>query len=87
MTFHFIENCKLYNYSNDITVSHADKHLKMLIDELFVDSLRLTQWFADNQMKANPVKLKAIAVGKHIHNEDVSFSLRMIAQYHMLTKL
>ena len=48
----------------------------MLIDELFVGSLRLTQWFADNQMKANPGKFQAIAVGKHIHNEDISFKSR-----------
>ena len=31
--------------------------------------LRLIQWFADNQMKANPGKFQAIAVGKHTHSE------------------
>ena len=50
---------------------YADKNLKRLIDELVGDSLRLIQWFADNQMKANPGNRQAIAVGKHTHNEDI----------------
>ena len=55
--FHFIKNCKLYNYADDNTVSHADKNLKRLIVDLVGDSLRLIrdiefrireliQWFA-----------------------------------------
>ena len=39
-------------------VSHAGKNLKRLIDELVEDSMRLIQWFADNQMKANPGKFR-----------------------------
>ena len=49
--FHFIKNCKVYNYADDNTVSHTDTDMKRLIDELVEDSTRLIHWFADNQMK------------------------------------
>ena len=51
------------------------KNLKRLIDELVQDSTRLIQWFADNQMKANPGKFQAIAEGKHTHSENICFNL------------
>ena len=73
--FHFIKNYKLYNYADDNTVSHTDTDLKRLIDELVEDSTRLIQWFADNQIKANPGKFQAIAVGKHTHSENICFNL------------
>ena len=73
--FHFIKNCKLYNYADDNTVSLTYTDLKRLIDELVEDSTRLIQWFADNQMKANPGKFQAIAVGKHTHSENICFNL------------
>ena len=73
--FHFIKNCKLYNYADDNTVSHADTDLKRLIDELVEDSTRLIQWFADNKMKANPGKFQAIAVGKRTHSENICSNL------------
>ena len=73
--FHFIKNCKLYNYADDNTVSNADKKLKRLIDKLVEDSKMLIQWFTDNQMKANPGKFQTIAVGKHTHNENIRFNL------------
>ena len=63
------------NSSDDNTVSHADTNLKSLIDELFEDSSRPIQWFADNQMKANPGKFQAIAVGKRTHIENICFNL------------
>ena len=52
---------------------HTDTDLKRLIDELVEDSTRLIQWFADNQMKSNPGKFQAIAVGKHIQGENICF--------------
>ena len=54
---------------------HFVYYLKILIDELVEDSTRLIQWFADNQMKANPGKFQAIAVGKHTHSENICFNL------------
>ena len=76
--FHFIKNYRLYNYADDNTVSHADKNLKGLVDELVEDSTRFIQWVADNQMKANPDKSQAIAVGKHTHSENIRFNLGKI---------
>ena len=49
--------------------------MKRLIDELVEDSTRLIQWFADNQMKANPCNFQAIAVDKHTHSENICFNL------------
>ena len=62
--FHFNKNCKLYNYADDNTVSRTDTNLKKLIDELVEDSTRLIQWFADNQMKANPGKASGYSCGQ-----------------------
>ena len=66
---------KLYNYADDNTVSHTDTDLKRLIDELVEDSTRLIQCSKDNQMKANPSKFQAIALGKHTHREHICFNL------------
>ena len=67
--FHFIKNCKLYNYAYDNTVLHTDKNLKRLIDEIVEDSTRLIRWFADNQIKANPGKFQAKDADKHTHSK------------------
>jgi hypothetical protein len=32
-------------------------------------------WFTENQMKANPDKFQAIAIGKKSKNENISFNL------------
>ena len=61
--FLFIKNFKLYNYADENTVSHADKTLKRLIDELVEESMRLIQWFVGNQMKANPGKFLGFSCG------------------------
>ena len=37
--------------------------------------MRLIKWFVDNQMKANPGKCQAIALGSHTHSENTSFNL------------
>ena len=37
--FYFIKNCKLYNYTDDTTVSNADNNLKRLIEKNVEDSL------------------------------------------------
>ena len=73
--FHFIKNCKLYNYADDNTVSQTHTDLKRLIDELVEDNTRLIQWSADNQMKANPGKFQAIAMDKRTHSENICFNL------------
>ena len=37
--------------------------------------MSLIQWFSDNQMKANPEKFRAIAVGKRTKTENIAFRL------------
>ena len=71
--FHFIEHCKLYNYADDNTVSCSDPVLEISVYKLIRDSLILIKCFLDNQMKANPRKFQAIAVGEK--NENISFNI------------
>jgi hypothetical protein len=49
--------------------------LDQLITVLERDSLTLIDWFTENQMKANPDKFQAIAIGKKTKNENISFNL------------
>jgi hypothetical protein len=39
------------------------------------DSLNLIDWFTSNQMKANPDKFQAIAIGKNAQSKNISFNL------------
>jgi hypothetical protein len=39
------------------------------------DSLNLIDWFTSNQMKANPDKFQAIAIGKNTQSKNISFNL------------
>jgi hypothetical protein len=39
------------------------------------DSLNLIDWFTSNQMKANPDKFQAIAIGKNTYSKNISFNL------------
>ena len=73
--FHFVESCDLYNYADDNTVSYSDHNLEDVIYKLIKDSLLLIKWFLNNKMKANPEKFQAIAIGKHIRKENITFNL------------
>ena len=66
---HVIENCKLYNYADDNTVSAAGRVFSKLIANLSEDSLLLIKWFAENHMKAVPDKFQTIADGKRTTDE------------------
>jgi hypothetical protein len=37
--------------------------------------LNLIDWFTSNQMKANPDKFQAIAIGKNAQSKNISFNL------------
>ena len=75
--FHVVSHSQLhvYNYADDNTVSCADHNLRNIVENLVRDSLSLLQWFSDNQMKANPEKIQAIAVGKRTKTENIAFRL------------
>ena len=86
--FHFIEHCKLHNYADDNTVSCSDPVLENVVYKFIQDSLILIKWFLDNQMKANPGKFQAIAVGKKTKNENISFNIdNNIIKYEESVKL
>ena len=69
--FHFIEHCKLYNYTDGNTVSCSDPVLENIANKLSQASLILIEWFFDDQMKATPGKFQAIAVGKRTKNDNM----------------
>ena len=54
------------------TLSYEGHNLDQLITVLERDSLTLIDWFTGNQMKANPDKFQAIAIGKKTKNENIS---------------
>jgi hypothetical protein len=56
-------------------LSYEGHNLDQLITVLERDSLTLIDWFTENQMKANPDKFQAIAIGKKTKNENFSFNL------------
>ena len=56
-------------------MSYEGHNLDQLITVLERDSLTLIDWFTENQMKANPDKFQAIAIGKKTKNENISFNL------------
>jgi hypothetical protein len=39
------------------------------------DSPNLIDWFTSNQMKVNPDKFQAIAIGKNTQSKNISFNL------------
>jgi hypothetical protein len=61
----------LYNYADDDTLAYAAYNIEKLITTLENDSLILIDWFTVNQMKANPDKFQAIAIGNKSHSENI----------------
>ena len=62
--FHFTHHTKLYNYADDNTLSYSSPHFDSMKHTLEVEGRALVNWFAANQMEANPEKCQGIAVGK-----------------------
>ena len=73
--FNFVKENKLYNYADDNTLSHPGPDLNGLVKSLEKESAILIDWFANNNMKANPDKFQAIAIGKKAKNGDIKFNL------------
>ena len=70
-----IKTSELYNYANDNTLSYSDSDKNNLEKTLEMERLELIKWFSINQMKANPEKFQAIAVGKKTKDKNVTFNL------------
>lgn len=74
----FITHSTFYNYADDNTLSYASNSKSDLVNILEKESLILIDWFSINQMKANPEKFQAIALGKKTHDLNLTFNLDSI---------
>ena len=54
----FIENCTLYNYANDNSMSYSSTTLQNVLSNLRIDCKIAIDWFEENGMKANPNKFQ-----------------------------
>jgi hypothetical protein len=73
--FNFVEESILYNYADDNTLSYSETEFNKVVDILEKESFNLIHWFSHNQMKANPDKVQAIAIGSKTSNESITFIL------------
>ena len=73
--FNFINEAKLFNYADDNTLSHSHPDFATLIAVLERESAKLNEWFASNQMKANPDKFQALAVGESTFEKKPIFRI------------
>ena len=62
--FYFIDKAKLFNYADDNTLLFSHSDFATLVEILVRESKVLIDWFFRNQMKANPDKFQALAVGE-----------------------
>jgi hypothetical protein len=69
--FYFISDSSLYNYADNNTLSYSGYDLDKIINTLEKDSLNLIDWFTLNQMKVNPDKFQAIAIGKNTQSKNI----------------
>ena len=56
--FLFIENCTLYNYADDNSMSYSSTTLQNVLSNLRIDCKIAIDWFEENGMKANPNKFQ-----------------------------
>ena len=68
--FYFIENCTLYNYADDNTISKAASSLDMVLANLTYDGNNAVQWFDVNGMQANPEKFQFMLLSRVPLNEQ-----------------
>ena len=64
----FLLGSALHNFADDNTVTAVPETIQGLINSLEVKSSNFIEWTKDNDMTANPNKLKAIVVTKTDHN-------------------
>ena len=71
--FYVIENCDLFNYADDNTMSDCNDNAKDLIDSVEADLANIMAWFKTNCMTAHPEKLQCLTMGKL--SNQISFCL------------
>ena len=68
----FYKRGKAFNYADDNTLSYSHPVFATLVEVL---ERILVEWFIQNQMKANPDKFQAVAVGEWTHGEKPTFRI------------
>ena len=58
-----VNECDLYGYADDNTLSKAAKDAASLKRALERDTANMLSWFTENYMSANPDKFQAIVLG------------------------
>ena len=76
--FYFINNCDLYNYADDNTLSFHSPDFDEILRVLQSEGKILIDCFCFNCMQANPNKFQAIAVGKRTHEKSPTFNFGSI---------
>ena len=74
--FHFTHHTKLYNYADDNTISYSSPHFDTMKQTLEAEGSALVDWFAANQMEANPEKFQGIAVGMKAYDKKPTFNIQ-----------
>ena len=72
--YYFINECQLYGYADDNTLSKAKKNAEAYTRSLDSDATSTLSWFENNHMRANPDKFHAIGLGMKIP-ETLNFQL------------
>ena len=56
--FLFVDQCELYNYADDNTLSACNHDINVVLEMLLNDANALTKWFRENFMKVNTDKFQ-----------------------------
>ena len=59
-----IEQCSMYNYADDNSLSYHHTDVNALCSALEHDAQNTVTWFTENEMQANPDKFQGITFGK-----------------------
>ena len=70
-----IKEGKLFNYADENTLAFSHPVFATLVEILEREGGNLVEWFTWNQMKANPNKFQAVAVGVLTHTEGPTFRI------------
>ena len=60
--FLFIENCKLYDYADDNSLTYSSPDLNCIFTNLQIHCKNAIDWFTVNGMKANPSKFQFMVI-------------------------
>ena len=69
------ECCDVYNYADDNTLSFSHDDPCIVKSTLERSAKKALEWFANNNMKANPEKFQAMVLGRNGKGSDIVFNL------------